>query len=197
MQRYANVVNGAVVSAFILPPNKLDTPEGLIVNFNQLSQADLAAHGYYAITDSRPNGGAWQQRGPDLYAISGITVVVTADLTDLPILDFKQTSIKKVYEKAKQLLDIQAEGYGLAEIAAWPAIQADVVAYNLDNTTIGSALQTAAGASSYDAAGIAALITPRIAVQSDVLANRKALVEAISTALDHQAVAGIDITAGW
>jgi len=195
--QYAKVVNNEVVRVGRLP-NSFETSQlGVILNFHLLSDAKLKTYGFYPIVDNTPAfDGRYVSKTTPAYTVGVDAVVLTHALKTKDILAYKQKVIAAVYTKAKTLLDLQASGYSFAEIATWPAIQADVVAYNA-TTVVGAALQAAADASAYDVAGIAALLTPRIAVQASILANRKALVEAINAAVDLQAVADVDITVGW
>ena len=159
------------------------TPEGVtITNIQSLTAVEKVAIGLYpyvAVAHA-----AWET--VVAYAINAENV--TATHTAMPLADYKQQVIKGTYAAAKALLDAQAEGYSTVEIADWPAIQADVAAYNLDNTNVGVAMQVAADSSAYDVAGLAAMITPLIAYKVAVQADRKAQVVAIMAAATHSEV---------
>jgi len=166
------------------------------IGFDRLTDAArIALAGVYPLVEAQTIE-AWQSKSSPTYDYTATECLVTYTLTDTPLDLYKQQKIGAVYQAAKELLDAQAEGYGLAEIATWPAISADVVAYNID-ATVGVAMQAALDTSSYDAAGLAAVLTPRINKQLSILANRAALSFAINAAADHAAVAAIDLTLGW
>ena len=118
---------------------------------------------------------------------SDTAVTVTYTVVDIPLAEYKQRKIAKAYHTAKRILDTHADGYSLAEVATWPAIQADVIAYNTSGA-IGAALQQAAYVSAYTVAEVAAIVTPKIAVQVAALSDRAAAVAAILEADDHASV---------
>ena len=180
---HIKVSNNAVEGLpFTLAKNYV-TPEGVtITNAASLTAVEKVAIGLYpyiAVAHA-----AWETVVS--YAVNAGDV--TATFTAMPLAEYKKQVIKDTYAAAKALLDAQAEGYSAVEIADWPAIQADVAAYNLDNTNIGVAMQAAADSSAYDIAGLSAMITPLIAYKAEVQADRKAKVVAIMAAATHSEV---------
>ena len=173
---------------FALPRTfKLDDGS-TVTNFDRLTDAErISLAGVFPVADTLVLG-VWQTKSLPVYTFSATEATVTYTVADTLLTDYKQQAIAKVYAAAKALLDAQAEGYSAVEVADWPAIQADVAAYNLDNTNIGVAMQAAADSSAYDIAGLSAMITPLIAYKAEVQADRKAKVVAIMAAATHSEV---------
>ena len=177
---------------FALPRTfKLDDGS-TITNFDRLTDAErISLADVFPVADTLALE-AWQTKSLPVYTFSATEATVTYTVADTLLADYKQQAIQKVYQAAKQEMDAQTIGYSLAEVATWPAIQADVIAYNA-TTAIGAALQQAADTSAYTVAEVAAIITPKIAVQIAALSKRATLVTSINAAVDHAAVSLI----GW
>jgi len=188
MTYFAKVESDIVVETFIQLPRNLVTPEGVISNFNKLT--DVAAYGYYLIVDQRQVPEAWQERVNVVNSVVGNTVEVTCDLADTPLEGYKAQKITKAYANANNQLDSLVEGYSQLEVATWPMIQADVLAFTA-TAVIGSYMQAAIDTSGYSAQGLADLLLPRFAEQAVILATRKTAVEAIMLAADHAAVKAV------
>ena len=177
---------------FALPRTfKLDDGS-TITNFDKLTDAErISLAGVFPVVEAQTLD-AWQSKSLPMYAFSATEATVTYTLVGQPLADYKKQAIQKVYQASKQEMDAQTLGYSQAEVATWPAIQADVIAYNA-TTAIGAALQQAADTSAYTVAEVAAIITPKIAVQVAALTKRATLVTSINAAADHAAVSLI----GW
>jgi len=189
---YLKVLNNAVVGSLFTLAKDYKKDDGTVVqNIHLLSTAEKIELGLYQAVIAAHE--AWET--VPAYTINADHILV--NYSAMPLADYKQQAISAVYSHAKNLLDAQAEGYSLAEIATWPAIQFDVIAYNANNAAIGSALQSAVDTSAYTVAELSAALTPRITMQISVIANRAALVGAINTAADHAAVKLININTGW
>jgi len=195
---YAIVRNNAVAEVVTTIPKTFRTKDGTIANFDHLTASEQASHGFYGVTDVTPaHDGRYVTESNPVYTIAGTGVELLYTLTQKDLLVYKQDVIAQVYKKAKQLLDAQAEGYSLPEIATWPTMQAEILAYNANNTVIGATMQSVISEGLHTAASLAALLTPRISLQQNILVNRATLTNAIDTAVDHAAVAAVDITVGW
>lgn len=194
---YAEILNSSIVSVRKLPLSFTMGDGRTIINFNRLSDLELKAHGFLPVLDDTP---AYDSDsvglGAPAYTVGAASVSMTHALVPLTLEQYRQKKIALVYGTVKALLNAQAEGYSQAEIATWPALQADVVAYNLDTNVIGAALQAASDTSAYTVVQIAAILTPRIAVQVSALASRKAIVAALNAATTIPEVAAVDITTG-
>jgi len=205
---YVQVKNAAVISGPSQLPNTIALGDGsVLTNPASLQPSELRELGWYAVTDeSLPVDKRYYAEVSSSYTVRPLDVqlVVVYALIDLQAYARKQ--VASAYQRTKELLDAQAEGYSQAEIAMWPAIQADVIAYSLDES-VGPSLQASVDTSAYTVAELAAMLAPRIALQIAVLANRKAMVEAITlaastdTTIDaaaaHKAVAAINLNTGW
>ena len=179
---HIKVSNNAVEGLpFTLAKNYV-TPEGAtITNVLSLSATEKVALGLYpyiAVAHA-----AWET--VVAYAINAADV--TATFTAMPLADYKLQEVDAAYRVANRALDALVAGYSQLEVATWPAIQADILAYGVDGT-VGAAMQGAIDSSGYDAAGLAALILPRIQQQADIYVDRKAQVVAIMAAATHSEV---------
>ena len=182
MIKYVQVIDAEVIgSPFTLPRNFIKPDGATIVNIASLSAEEKVAIGLYPyIAEAHA---AWETVAA--YAINAENV--TATFTAMPLADYKKQEVNKVYASANVELDALVAGYSQLEVATWPAIQADILAYGVDGT-VGTAMQGAVGSSGYDAAGLAALILPRIQQQADIYVDRKAQVVAIMAAATHSEV---------
>ena len=185
--QYAKIVEGIVARVGDLPRN-LKTETNTIINFDKLPAAELKAHGYLPITDETvPYDNKYMSLGAPAYAVGEDNVVLTHPIITMDLLMYKQQKIAQAYEAANKALDALVAGYSQLEVATWPAIQADILAYDATGT-VGAAMQGAIDSSGYDAADLAALILPRIQQQADIYVDRKAQVVAIMAAATHSEV---------
>ena len=190
---YIKVSNNLVTSGSFALPKKYKLPDGSTTSgLKNFTAAGLRAIGIYPLVDNSPAPAAWELFDSAAYSVGADVVTLTNSYSVIPLADYKQQAIQKVYQQSKQVMDAQTVGYSQAEIATWPAIQADVIAYNA-TTAIGAALQQAADTSAYSVAEVSAIITPKIAVQIAALSKRATLVTSINAAVDHAAVSLI----GW
>ena len=174
----SNVVVG---QPFTLAKNYVAPDGSTVTNVASLSVAEKVAVGLYPFVDV-----AHAEWETDVtYTVNAENV--TASYVAIPLADYKQQALAKVYEQKNAELDKLVEGYSQLEVATWPAIQADVAQYGVDGT-VGVAMQQAIDTSGYDAAGLAALLVPRINQQATILAERKAMATAIMAAGTHAEV---------
>lgn len=178
-----------------------------------LSSPDFDS-GQYKIVPYIDNTPAYDSRfqvlGDAVVSVAGDSVTAIRPVSHVPVAQYVQQRVDEVVNRAIALLNDQAAGYSQIQIAAWPQIQADVIAYNADNANIGPAMQNAMIESSLDAAALAGLITPKINFKNAVFTNRNAHIAAIkafdttnessSQAEIHAvllSIADYDIGTGW
>lgn len=171
--------NAVVGSPFTLAKNYTKEDGTTITNVKNLTVAEKVAIGLYPVVEPA-TAAEWETQVVYTIGAEEVTVSHTAE----PLEVYKQKKIAALYEQKNQELDALVEGYSRLEVATWPSIQADVLAYGIDSS-IGLAMQQAIDTSGYDAAGLAALLLPRIQAQATILAERKAEATAIMAASTH------------
>ena len=158
-----------------------------ITNFHKLTDEErINLAGVFPVVEAQTLS-KWQARHTPVYVFSATKATVTYTVTDMPLADYKKQEVDRVYKAANKALDALVAGYSQLEVATWPAIQADILAYDATGT-VGAAMQGAIDSSGYDAADLAALILPRIQQQADIYVDRKAQVVAIMAAATHAEV---------
>ena len=165
-------------TAFTLPKNLKLADGSTIANAPSLSDADLVALGVYKVIETPRQ--AWEVL--DTYTTAG--GVATEVNATTPLEEYKVRKISALYADKNRQLDALVAGYSQLEIATWPAIQADVLAYG-SGGVVGIAMQAAIDTSGYDAQSLEALLLPRIQAQATILAERKAEATAIMAAATH------------
>lgn len=199
MKIYAKVESGIVTEFPVALPKSIKQDNGQwLCNFDNADKATSANLGYYELIEVKPTfNDAFEYLGDPVLTVGIDDVTATYPVITKSLDDYKKEAMTSVYAKAKQLMDEQSEGYSQAEIATWPQIQQDVMAYNADNAVIGVALQNAVNHSAYTAAELSTILTPRIASQNHIMDRRAQLVSLIRSATDHLSISALDIDSGW
>lgn len=186
--QYAKVENGQFAFETSIQGTLKLAGGAVIANFNKLSEAEKITYGYYPLEDQTPVFDArFNTAVLPTYTVLAAKVTVAYAVVESPLETYKQQEIAKAYAAANSQLDQLVEGYSQLEVATWPAIQADVLAYGTSGL-VGAHMQRAIDSSGYDAEGLEALLLPRIQQQATILARRKADAEAIMAALTHAEV---------
>jgi hypothetical protein len=172
-------------------------PEGGTVSgFNRLGNTDLIERfGVYPVA-GEPTLAWWQTKSDPQYTFTETEAQVSYTLTDMPFSDRQDTLINQVYSQARSLIESQEQGYAQSEIATWPMMRAEVKQYNID-ATVGPNMQLVVDEGTYDAASLAAMLTPKVNFYDAVIAERNNKVQAIKDAEDQPDLDLIDIAAGW
>jgi len=158
--------------------------------FDRLTDAKrISLAGVYPLVETQTIE-PWQSKSLPVYEYTATECSVTYTLTDKPLEIYKQEKIAAAYQAANNQLDSLVQGYSQLEVATWPMIQADVLAFTA-SAVIGQYMQAAIDTSGYTAQGLADLLLPRFAEQAAILATRKTTVEAIMLAADHAAVKAV------
>ena len=139
----------------------------------------------------------YQTLGSRIEVIEAGQVRVNHPVTDKNLTVYIQERIAETYQIAKTKLDEQSPGYSDVEVATWPAMQADIVAYNADSTVVGPTMQAVIDQGTNTAAGLSALLTPKINYQGAVITARNTHVGALLALTTLVDVANYDINAGW
>jgi len=195
---YIKVENNQVNGGSFELPKKYRLPDGAMTySLDQYSLQQLKDIGIFPLVDNSPTVRPYDDYIDSVYTINEDFVELVNNYVVRDLALYKKQRIGIAYNTAKELINSQSEGYALAEIATWPAIQSEVLVYNVDSTDIGAALQSAADSSAYSVAELSSMLTPRITLQMSIIANRAALVSAINGAADHAAAALVNINNGW
>jgi len=189
---YIFVENGVVVGNPTSVPRNLEKADGSVVtNAGGLSQSELIALGYYPLVDiSEVLDLAYHTFVEKVYVVESERVTVSNTHALVPLEIYKQQKVAMAYQDINSQLDQLTQGYSQLEVATWPMIQADVLAFTA-SAVIGSYMQAAIDTSGYTAQGLADLLLPRFAEQAAIMATRKTAVEAIMLAADHAAVKAV------
>ena len=185
---YAKITNAEVTSIGKLPKIFKTNKGANISNFNLMSDSEVKAYGFLPVVDTTPAFvAAYNTLSLPAYTIEADQVTLLYTVTQKDILEYKQEKIAAAYQAANNQLDTLVQGYSQLEVATWPMIQADVLAFETTGV-IGSYMQAAIDTSGYSAQGLADLLLPRFAEQATILAARKTAVEAIMLAGTHSEV---------
>jgi len=189
---YIKVENNQVTGGPTTVPNTLTLADGsVITNAGSLSEAELIEQGYYPLVDiSLVVELAYHTFVSRDYVIEADRVTMQNNHVMLGLDEYKARKIAAAYQAANNQLDSLVQGYSQLEVATWPMIQADVLAYTA-TAVVGSYMQAAIDTSGYTAQGLADLLLPRFAEQAAIMATRKTAVEAIMLAADHAAVKAV------
>jgi len=189
---YIKVENNQVISGPTTVPSTLTLTDGsVITNAGSLSEVELIEQGYYPLVDiSLVVELAYHTFVSRDYMIEADRVTMQNNHVMLGLDEYKARKVAQAYASANNQLDTLVEGYSQLEVATWPMIQADVLAYTA-TAVVGSYMQAAIDTSGYTAQGLADLLLPRFAEQAAIMATRKTAVEAIMLAADHAAVKAV------
>ncbi len=199
MTIYAKVDAGAVTEFPANLPKSIKMADSRwLCNFDKVDKATAASQGYYEVIEDKPViNEAFEELGDPVFVVGSNEVTATYPALTKPLEDYRKEVLTAVYSRAKEIMDGLSAGYSQAEIATWPQIQQDVMAYNADNAVIGVALQNAVNHSAYTAAELSTILTPRIASQNHIMDRRAQLVSLIRSATDHLSISALDIDSGW
>lgn len=190
---------GVAVGLPFTLPQTYRRPDGVEVPYVAvLSVAERIGHGLYPVVSMPPPpfDARWQTATP-LFAVAADHVVLHYAIGTRPVNDVRSERIDEAYDRCRAILDGLSSGYAHAEIATWPAMQAEIAAYNADPTQVGPTMQAVIARGRHTAASMAAVLTPKMAIQSAALAARDAHVAAIQALTTAQAIGEYDITTGW
>lgn len=196
---YIKVIDGvAAGSPFTLPTNYVKDDGATVFNVAMLTELEKIAIGLYPVVEALPE--AFDDRyqiATPVFTVNADHVALNYTITDMPLADYKQQRIAEVYMHCAALIDNSARRYSAAEIAQFPGMQAEVIAYNADNNVIGPMMQTVINRGRHTAASLAEKLIPKISLQNTALQARDDHVSAITALTTHQELADYDVTVGW
>lgn len=182
---------------FSVLPSIYKKPQGgTVANIDRMSNEDLIERlGIYPVI-GEPELQWWQSKSDPQYTFTETEAVISYTVADMPFNERQNSLMGQVYAQARSLIASQEQGYAQSEIATWPMMRAEVMQYNVD-ATVGPYMQLVVDESTYDAASLAAMLTPKVTFYDDVIAERNNKVQAIKDAEDQPDLDLIDIAAGW
>ena len=133
---------------------------------------------YYPVIEANTFDPAYQYGWPH-YSVNEGSVTVIYTIMDKDINGLKTEKISQIYEAVAGKLNSLTQGYSSAEIATWPLLQADIVKFNVD-ATIGSYMAQVIAQGVHSAAGLSAILTPKITLQNTLLTARGKLVNEVN-----------------
>lgn len=184
MTLYIKVSNGAVVGQpFTLPTDYRHDNGDLTANVGLLSAAELRALGLYPVSETP--GEAWETVAS--YTVGSESVALT--WAAMPLADYKNARLFEAYARCKTEIDAASAWYSVAEIAEFPALQDEIIAYQANSAVVGPIMAAIIARGRHTAASLAATLLPKMTTQAEWLAWRDAHVAAILALTTHEAVA--------
>lgn len=101
--------------------------------------------------------------------------------------------VDQVWSTASRLLDAQAAGYSIVEVAQWPFLVTEVTAY-LSSGVVGPYMQAVVDRGRHTAETLATMLLPKMQYQRAVFAARDAHLTAIEACQD---LMSYDVNALW
>lgn len=176
---FVKVINGLPTGTpFTLPTNYLTDDGNIIPNVALLPPEEKLIAGLWPVGEAIPTFDArYQTIEPD-YILNTDHVLLVYVVNNIPLDELKQTAIKKAYAKCAATLDAQTVGYSQVEVATFPLIQAEIVAFNAAGE-VGAMMQAIISRGRHTGETLSALLTPKIVIQQEALNNRDDNVSAI------------------
>lgn len=176
---FIKVVDGAVVGAPFTLPKDYPLPSGGVAsNVESLTATEKRALRLYPVVETLPDFDDRYQTCEPIYTLSAESVSLTYAVTDIALISLKQAAIAKAYRQCAGILDEQSKGYSVVEIATFPLIQAEILAFNATGS-VGDMMQAVINRHHHSAQSLSDLLMPKITIQAEALLARDNHVVAI------------------
>lgn len=181
---------------FSLPPKVYKKPNGgTVSNFDKLTNAErIERYGVYPVT-GEPELAWWQSKSNPQYTFTETQAQVSYTITEMSLAERQEYLVERIYMRAADLLNSRTGGYGLPEVAAWPALRAEIKQYNVDSS-IGVNMQAVIDEGLHTASTLSAKLTPEVDFYDAVIAARNDKIMLVNAAT-LATIVDIDVEAGW
>jgi len=100
-----------------------------------------------------------------------------------PLSYEKEVAISKIYESVKSRIDQHSAGYSAAEIATFPALQSEIIEFNVSGL-VGASMQDVIDRGRLTVQQLSDMLTPKITLQKALIAQRDVEVSLIQAETD-------------
>lgn len=184
---YAKVENNNITPHVSLPSSLLLENGDLLCGFNALSLNELKQYGFYELVDITP---AFDNRlsylGEPTYTVESDRITVEYELHDYSLAELKKRAITAAYAECENTLNQYSQGYSMAEIATFPAMQTEILTY-LETGVVGVGMQGVINRRRHTAESLTAVLMPKITAQQTALLERDnhvSVIMSLETCLD-------------
>lgn len=180
-------VKGNTIIPIELPTTYLLQDNREIIGFNNLPISELNNYGYYELIDNTLSfNDKLTYKSNPLYTFDSINnkVIVVYQLTDYTLSELKTKAIQLAYQKCADTLSKLTTGYSIPEIAKFPLLQEEILAYITDNNVIGPKMTEIINFGLYNASTLKDLLYPKIVAEQIAYQERSNKVIAINNAVN-------------